>query len=63
MAIASRSYRNVQLAQAESERAFYKAVVVKLANVSGPPLAKVVSAETGEPVDNVVVGLTLIGPG
>ncbi|WP_442505882.1 hypothetical protein SH528x_004695 [Novipirellula sp. SH528] len=29
---------------------------------NGPPLLKVVSADTGEPVPNVFVGMTLIGP-
>jgi hypothetical protein len=40
----------------------FDADVEDFAGRSGPPLVKVVSADTGQPVPNVFVGLTLIGP-
>ncbi len=40
----------------------YDAQLAEHADRHGPPLIKVVSAETGDPVPGVLVGMTLIGP-
>ena len=41
---------------------FYEDFLSRQTNVKGPPLAKVLSADRGEPVANVIIGMTLIGP-
>lgn len=41
---------------------FYDRVLHQQTNVSGLPIVKVLSADRGEPVSNVIIGLTLIGP-
>ncbi|WP_146462665.1 hypothetical protein [Rubripirellula tenax] len=40
----------------------YDAQLAKYADRHGPPLVKVVSADNGDPVPDVFVGMTLIGP-
>jgi hypothetical protein len=40
---------------------FYSRVVQEQANVTGPPLAKVVAIDSGEPVAGAIIAMTLIG--
>lgn len=41
---------------------FYSHVLRQEVQLSGPPMVKVLSADRREPVANVIVGMTLIGP-
>ncbi|KAA0135841.1 hypothetical protein FYZ48_17070 [Gimesia chilikensis] len=41
---------------------YYEDVLRRETDFSGPPMAKVISADLGAPVSNVIIGMTLIGP-
>ncbi|WP_372896826.1 hypothetical protein [Stieleria sp.] len=55
-------YERAMAQQALHRSTFYDRVIKEQATVTGPPLAKVVAMDSGEPVAGVIIGMTLIGP-
>ncbi len=55
-------YERAMAQQALHRSTFYNRVIKEQATVNGPPLAKVVAVDSGEPVAGVIIGMTLIGP-
>ncbi|WP_145196834.1 hypothetical protein [Thalassoglobus polymorphus] len=55
-------HREANTQRAINRAAFYQRVVKEQAKVTGPPLAKVVAIDSGEPVEGTIIGMTLIGP-
>lgn len=54
--------QQAEIRQAMNRAIFYYCFINATTDATGPPLAKVVAADSGEPVADVIVCVTLIGP-